>query len=99
MGLDSAVIGRLDALAADVGRLRRLSTDSESYSARLAGRIAGHVETLDSMLSSTAHAIYRAKVADGIEDNLAVEQALAAVEDRLGRLRQLLGEKESTHGS
>jgi hypothetical protein len=94
-----AVVGRLDALATDVGRLRRLTTDSSSYSALLTSRIADHVETLDSMVSFTAHAIYRANRAAGIEDKLAIEQALAAVDDRACRLRKLLGEKDSARAA
>jgi hypothetical protein len=97
--MERAVGGRLDALATDVGRLRRLTIDSSSYSALLTSRIAEHVETLDSMLSSTAHAIYRANLAGGIEDNRAMDQALAAVDARVCRLRKLLGEKDSARAA
>jgi hypothetical protein len=80
-----ATDGRLDALAGDVGRLRR-SLDPESYGGFLIARIAGHIETLDAILQPTAGELYR-------EADVPLTRALATVDERSRTLRRLLGEK------
>jgi hypothetical protein len=87
-----ATASRVDALAADVGRLRR-HLDGESYSAFLAGRIADHVETLDAILEPTAADLVNALTKFGVEDEEAVLEALATVDGRCRELRALLGGK------
>jgi hypothetical protein len=87
---------RLELLADDVGRLRghlaSIVDDFEStYSAHLVERIACDVDTFDSWARPTAADRYRQLVAEGIDDDEAVEQALAEVDRESDSLRGRLG--------
>jgi hypothetical protein len=76
-------LGQLaEALARDVGRLRR--TLPEGW---LVDRFAGHAWMLAGFVEPTAAAIYRENGGD-------VDQALADVDERARRYRRLLGEAE-----
>ena len=87
MTFDPALLRRrLDALAEDVGRLRR-SVDSETHAGFLVGRIADHVETLDAILEPTAAELYR-------ESAMPLAGALASVDERSRTLLRLLGETD-----
>jgi hypothetical protein len=75
---------RLDALAADVGRLRR-RLNGDSYDGWLAWRLGEHVDALDAMVSPNAADIYNEHPLAG------VDEALATVDARARELRVLLG--------
>jgi hypothetical protein len=90
---DDVLLARVEALAEDVGRLRRRST-STGWDAHILDRVAGHVETLDLILSPTAGEVYRANRRFGAGDELALDCALEDVGNRAARLRSLLGEAE-----
>lgn len=83
------LMDRVDALAADVGRVRR-RVEPDSSLAYLVDRIADHVEWLDVMLQPSA-AELAAYVYPG--DDEAVDAALEAVDRRAARVRHLLARK------
>jgi hypothetical protein len=78
------VIDRLDAIAADLGRLRRRFDSNSAAWTRtfIVDRLAEHVETLDCMLHVSAGEL--------VQQGLAVDAALEAVDARSARLRRLL---------
>lgn len=82
-----ALVERLDALAADVGRLRRRSASNEEAwtGPYIVERLAQHVETVDAALQPSAGEL----VAAGFD----VDTALSTVDARARRFRELLGEK------
>jgi hypothetical protein len=82
----------LNALAGDVGRLRR-RLDRESYDGFLVGRIADHVETLDCLAGPTAAELAHVSATYGVDDEEAVAGALEMVDARCRELRGLLGGK------
>jgi hypothetical protein len=81
---------RLEQLARDVARLRRL-VEPTGYAGHLVDRLAEHVLTLDVMLAPTAAEIVRANLEIGADDELAVEAALQDAERRDRKIRGLLG--------
>lgn len=81
-----ALLPLVDRLAADVGTLRRRAEPDW-----LLDRIADHVEALDVALSSSAADLYREYLADGADEAPALAVALADVDRRAHRVRQLLG--------
>jgi hypothetical protein len=81
------VLSRLDSLARDVGRLRRMS-DGENWTLE---RIADHVDALDAMLSPTAGERYRDNLACCGYEQVSVEAALRDTKDRAWQLRDMLG--------
>jgi len=78
-----AFVEKLEALAEDVGRLRRRLV-SDEYGTFIVDRIGLAVDGLDAFLHSTAAEL----VARGVD----VETALARVDARATRLQGLLGE-------
>lgn len=85
--MNPAVADRVWELAADVGRLRR-RLEAESSLGFLAGRIANHVDAINSMVRPTAAQIARSW-APG--DNTAVDEAIRLVEEHSDRLQKRLG--------
>jgi hypothetical protein len=83
-----ALLGRVERIAADVGRLRRrfASNDAAWTGAWLADRLAEDVESLDGMLGASAGEL----VQEGDDD----VDALRSVERRQREVRRLLGEAE-----
>lgn len=80
----NALASRIDALARDVGRLRRrleLNGDP-GRGGYLVDALVGHVESLDVMLEPTA--------ADLVRRGFTVEQALSVVDGRAADLDRLL---------
>ncbi len=90
-----ALLARLEALAADVGRLRRrfASNDDAWTGAYVVDRIAQHVECLDSWFSATAADIYSENLIHGASEDEAVAHAFAVVDKRARHIRGLLGEE------
>jgi hypothetical protein len=88
--LEALLRRRLNALAADVGRLSRHLAD-DSYSALLAARVADGLQDLDCLTQATAAEMFRAGLAFGLEEEQAVAAALNAVDERDRELRNLLG--------
>jgi len=79
-----ALWGRVDELAADVGRLRRtLNAEQGTSLAWTLNRLAGHVESLDLMLRPSA--------GDLVRCGASPDTALDVVDGRVSRLRSLLG--------
>jgi hypothetical protein len=74
--VDAALLARLDAIAADVGRLRR--------GGYIVERLVENIHTLDTMLHASAGEL--------VHDGVAVDEALATVDRRDAHLRRLLGE-------
>ena len=87
-----AFMDRVEALAADVGRLRRRLAGDE-YGSYLVDRLALHVEVLDAFLWATAGEIYQANICVCGDEDESVAAALEDVDDRARRFRALLGEK------
>ncbi len=85
----TALQDRLRALAEDVGRLRRL-TDADTYGAFILERAAGHLETIDNILSPTAGQLVHDLKAFGVDEDEAVAEALAEVDARARALHLLL---------
>jgi VIT1/CCC1 family predicted Fe2+/Mn2+ transporter len=81
---------RVDALALDVGRLRR-HLDGDTYAGFLAWRVANGIEAIDCLLEATAAELFRGNVAFGLDDEEAVAEALATVDARSRTLRRALG--------
>jgi hypothetical protein len=81
---------RLDAVAVNVGRLRR-HLGGDGYSTFLAWRVADGLEALDCLLEPTAADLYRGNLAFGLDDEEAVAEALTRVDERNEELRCLLG--------
>jgi hypothetical protein len=81
--------GRIDDLARDVGRLRR-RLDAEGYDGFLVRSIADHVETLDVITQPTAHDLYIARLAFGVDEEEAVADAVADIDARRRQLQSLL---------
>jgi hypothetical protein len=73
----------VDLIAGDVGRLRLRSHDRDLW---LIDRLAGNVENLDCMLHPSA--------AEIMHDGTETERAIAIVDARSLRLRELLGTEE-----
>jgi hypothetical protein len=85
------VRARLYEIAADVGRLRRCT--SEEYRALLVERTAFNIVALAAMVEPTAAEIVRAIRAECFGDlDLAAEEAIRIVDRRVERLRRLLAE-------
>lgn len=78
----NAVSLRIDSIATEVGRLRRL-TKPETSLFYCVDRLADHVEALDCMLEPSAGEL--SKLVD-------VEEALAIVDARTSQLRSLLAQ-------
>jgi len=78
-----ALRGRIQALAEDVGRLRR-RVEPDTYDAFLAFRIAGHVEALDALAWPTAAELYR--------ECVDVDLALELVDEHAAKLHRTLGD-------
>jgi hypothetical protein len=107
--MSGALLGQVWALADDVGRWNRFVTCEDAYTAVLVKRICGHVETLRAMVAPTAAERYRALVAEGLGDEEALAEALAAVDgeahelhfrlcldrDGVRRMRATSSEKEA----
>jgi hypothetical protein len=94
--MTSPALARLDALAADVGRLRRRyasSTDARAGTFFL-DLIAGHVQALDALLRPTAAKVYAANLWLCGDEQVSVTAALADADARTRHLRSLLGERE-----
>jgi hypothetical protein len=88
--MSTPLLNRLDELAEDVGRLRRRPSDE--YGARLVDRISFDIEALEAMVASTAAEIAQAiRVECGGDLDVAVEEALRIVDERVERLRRRLG--------
>lgn len=79
----------MDELARDVGRLRH-HVDSDSYGGMLLSRIADRVETIDLIISPTAHELYIDRLVLGVPEDDAVADALACVDARTRTLQTLL---------
>jgi hypothetical protein len=88
--LSPALVLRIDDLARDVGRLRRL-LEPRGYVGHLADRIAGHVETLDVMLAPSAAEILAANLWFCGDETVALEAVLEDADARAQHLRRLLG--------
>lgn len=86
-----ALFSRVDAIAADVGRLRRrFASNPDAWTGGyIADRIAGNLQTLDAMMRPTAAELV-AWTFPGDEE--AVEAALEVVDKRDEDLRRLLGD-------
>jgi len=82
---------RLDELASTIGCLRRRVVGDE-YAEYLVGRLASLVESLDCIVSPSAGQIYAANLVFCGDEDEAVEAALGDVDDRVRRLRGLLGQ-------
>lgn len=78
-----ALLGRVEAIAGDVGRLRRRDLGTGGY---IVDRLAGNVESLDAAIFVSAGELVR--------EGATVEEALELVDGRSRRLRRLLGERE-----
>lgn len=90
-----ALLGQLDALAGDVGRLRRrLASDVAWSGGYIVDRIATAVESIDLMLRPSAGELAGDEVAAGADEAAAVTRALTTVDRRSTKLRGLLGEAE-----
>lgn len=89
-----AFVATLEALAADVGRLRRRFASNEAAwtGPFVVDRIALLVDGLDAQLQPTAGELYRERIADGLDDGRAVASALGVVDARARRMRELLRE-------
>lgn len=81
----------VDAISADVGRLRKRATNP--YNRHLLDRIADHADGIDSATTPTAAELYRLYLADCSED-VAVTRALADVDARVRHLRELRGDED-----
>jgi hypothetical protein len=82
----------IDAIAADIGRLRRRLVGDE-YALHLLCRIATKVEGFDAFLQPTAAEIYRANLAFSGDEQESIDAALEDVDSRARHFRALLGEK------
>ena len=83
--------GKVDALAVDVGRLRRRVEEGSSL-AHLADRLADEIEQLDAMLEPSAAQLRRELLAEAAGDDDAATEAALAIADARGRqLQALLG--------
>lgn len=80
--------GRIDELAADIGRLRR-RLDPETSSHWIGERIANHILTLDTMTHPTAAEL---AATTAPSDQAAITEAIRIVDHRNRKLRNLLGE-------
>ena len=87
-----AITHHVDAIAADVNRLRR-QAEPESSLAHLADRLAGHVESIDAIVQPNAHDLYleHLAIAGSTADALCLDAALRFTEQRQRQLRQQLG--------
>src|SRR5262245_45827923 len=92
----SALLAMVEAIAEDVGRLRRRFASNESAwtGVYLVERLAGNVESLDVMISTPAAELYRDFLAYCGDEELALEESLAVVDRRAAELRRLLAEAE-----
>lgn len=86
----NALACRVDALAIDVGRLRR-HCKPETWFEYIADVIANHVETLDCTIHPTAHELYLAYRHEGWDEDVAVEMALAEIDQQARDIRSKLG--------
>jgi hypothetical protein len=86
---------RIEAIAEDVGRLRRRFASNESAWTGLAivGSLAHHVDALDAFLQPTAADIYAANLWECGDEQESVTAALEDVDRRVRHFRMLLGEK------
>lgn len=85
MSADEALARRVEELATDVGRLRRVvPTDSRTWF--LVERITEHARWLDVLTMPAA--------AELVSFGIAVERALTLVDDREALIRKRLGLKE-----
>ena len=86
---------RLDAIALDVGRLRRgVGADpTTSYQALLVDRVAWGIRVLDALTQPTAADLTRCLSFAGLGDDAAVGRALELVDERDAELHRLLGER------
>jgi hypothetical protein len=85
----NALLDQLAALARDVGHLRR-RLDRESSAWHLADRIADELQTVDAIVYPAAAELAREFFAISGDEELAVSEALRAVDDRARLLRTLL---------
>jgi hypothetical protein len=86
-----AFAGRVEALAEDVGRLRRRLVDDE-YGLHLVCRLAMHADFFDAFIRPTAAEIFVANLAFCGDEQQAVDAALGDVDARARHFRGLLGE-------
>lgn len=94
--MTDALLSRVSALAADVGRLRRLLPPDTPYTGWLVERLGEHVESLDVQLRPTAAELYRAHVLFGLGEDEAVRAALELVDADAAALRGRLGIGEAS---
>lgn len=93
-----ALLNTIRLIAADIGRLRRVTPEDTSAWWAL-DRIASNVEGLDNILQPSAGELYREYVlVCGDHDDIAVTEALRVVDARVRSLRELLGVKADTNG-
>src|SRR5262249_32856464 len=78
---------RIDASTREAGRLRRKMKPDPSL-ASCTDRLAGHVETLDIMLSLSAAELYPLFLVECGDDQVALEESLAVVDARAVELRR-----------
>jgi hypothetical protein len=92
---DPAQLARLDALATDVGRLRRRHASNPGWSGTLfLDEIARHVEVLHGMATPTAAEVYADCLCACADEQLSLAEALAYADGRVRTLRRQLGEIE-----
>jgi hypothetical protein len=89
----AAITGCVDAIAADVARLRRV-TDSESSGRHALDRISNKIEGLDAMTQPTAAELAIEFFCVCGDHDLAVDEALRVTDRRARQLRRLLGDSE-----
>jgi hypothetical protein len=87
------VLARVEALATDVGRLRRrFASNADAWTGPFfLDLIARHIQVIQSMLVPTAAEVYAANLWYCGDEHQAVTAALAEVDARERQLRSLLG--------
>ena len=90
-GVRPALRRRIDLLARDAARLGRHLHD-QTYGSFLVDCIRDHLDAIDAMTQPTAHEVYLHRLALGANDDEALAEALATVDERCEELQRLLGE-------